>query len=156
MSSGIRAVVWKGRIAASAMVLVLLQAMALALSAQPARAATCATAVHDSFGAVAAITFDWAPECSDGRAQISGTLQDATCDSREAIARVVVYDRRPDGTYTVIDDQSPIKASNGCGTSSNFTRGLNSPGSIGWRLYVMTWACNSGSCSSISSKTYFG
>jgi hypothetical protein len=138
-------------------IFLLAQVVTLLGTAGPANAATCPTLVSASFGTESVITFNFAPQCSDGAAQIWGTLSDPLCDDRAAMGRYVLYDRLPDGTYTLVSNKGWIwKNGNGCGTSTTFSDRTNSPGSIGWKLVVQAEACNFWGCSSVRSQTYYG
>lgn len=145
-----------GRASAILSALVLAASMfSLIGPATTAQAASCTSAVHDSFGVESVITFDWAPQCSDGAAQIWGSLRDAVCDGRAASAGYTVYDKLADGSYTLVSNKGYIwNANNGCNTTQTFTDRTNSPGAVGWELIVRVVACNGNGCSTTRTKTY--
>jgi hypothetical protein len=126
------------------------------LAATPAQAADCSSNAHYYYqpGVEVGVSFNWAPECSDGIAQLwGGTVYDRLCDGRAGYAWFKVYDRQPNGTYLLLATSPKYAVTNGSGSSASFpTWRPRSPGSIGWKLAVVLQACNSGSCS--TARTY--
>jgi hypothetical protein len=132
----------------------------LIVTARPAAAATCSAFVGGTVGIESRISFAWDPECSDATGRIWGVIRDTTCDHRAARGQYKVYDRRPNGTYVLIDAPAwPLIAPNGCGTEATFSKRTNSPGSVGWKLVVEARACSTApvnQCSSTQTWTYEG
>jgi len=124
-----------------------------------AQAADCPVRVHEpAIGAgdgTASASYDFAPQCSDGTARISGSVSDPLCDHRAAQLEYILQDRNADGSYRTINDRT-FSVANGCGTSSTFVSTGPSPGSVGWRLFVKLNACNGSGCSKGGTLTYVG
>jgi hypothetical protein len=140
---------------AAVVALLLAQVVVLVGSTGPAQAATCTPPYsYGQFSPEVGVGFDWAPQCSDGVAQISdGTVYDRLCDSRAAYAWFEIYDRQSNGSWVRIATSPKFSALNDCGTSSTFaTWRARSPGTIGWKLVTLLQACNFWSCSSL--RTY--
>jgi hypothetical protein len=148
------------RMAALAMGAMLVPAAVFSVAVAPAaQAATCTYRVHessvqDSQSPTVRVRYDFAPECSDGLARMSGVVYDTACDGRAAQIQYWIYDKTSSGTWRQID-YGFADTDNGCGTSSSFSHVRNSPGSAGWRLKVQIKACNTVSCSDGGSPLYY-
>jgi hypothetical protein len=130
------------------------------VGAAPAQAATCTARVHessvqDSQSPLVRVSYDFAPECSDGNAKVWGTVYDMACDGRAAQFRYWIYNRNSNGTYSQIASGF-ADTDNGCGTSSTFSHIRNSPGWLGWKFTIQIRACNSWGCSTPGTLTYYG
>jgi hypothetical protein len=131
---------------------VLAAALAVLGTASPAQAVTCSYR-HQEWThphGVVRVAFNYAMQCSDGRAHVNGTIYDILCDARRAVANFSVYDyhgRPPDYYYRLF--YKPTYASNGCGTSSTFVFDGSSPGTSGWKIeaemYSENWSGLGGS-----------
>ena len=147
------------RMVALAVGALLVQAAAVAVAAAPAQAATCTARVHetsvqDTQSPTVRVRYDFAPECSDGRAKMWGTVYDTACDGRAAQIQYWIYDKTASGSWSQVDSGF-ANTDNGCGTNSSFTHYRNSPGSVGWRLKVQIKACNSFGCSNGGAPLYY-
>jgi len=142
-----------------ATLLLLVAACLVLVGPGAAHAANCTPQVHEPAvgpgDGTSRASYDFASQCSDGNSRIWGTVSDPLCDMRAAQLQYEVWDRNPDGTYRQIINYT-FSVSNGCGTSSTFSRTAASPGQVGWRLRVSLRACNSSGCSRGGSINYYG
>jgi hypothetical protein len=150
---------WGRRMVALAVGALLAQAALAVVLGPAAQAATCTTRVHESSvqdtqSPTVRVRYDFAPECSDGRSKMSGTVWDTACDQRAAQIQYWIYDKTSSGSWRQID-YGFANTDNGCGTSSSFTHYRNSPGSVGWRLKVQIKACNTWGCSDGGPPLYY-
>jgi hypothetical protein len=133
--------------------------LAVLAVAAPAYAATCVPSyTAGAHGPVAGVDFTFAPECSDGLANLSGRVYDESCDSRTAYVQFELYDRTSSGTYALWYRSPWYKDSAGCGSSATFGPWRpTGPGTVGWKLTAILHACsNSSGCSSDYKASWFG
>jgi hypothetical protein len=131
----------------------------LVVGGSPAHALSCSSTY--SYGAGSAnggvrVFVNWNPECSDGLARVYGGRITDTSPTRDAQARVIVSDRRANGTYFEVATSRWWINSNGQDSSASIpTWRPHSPGSVGWRIVIQWRACQVGGCIN-GSNTFYG